>query len=59
MYAGDIQYVTIFVNRLHRKEIKDKHNITIEMWGGKLLLLTPTLFTYNSNVCTKYVITVF
>ena len=41
MYAVDIQYVTIFVKRLHRKEIKDKHNITIEMWGENSVVAYP------------------
>ena len=32
MCTVDIQYVNAFVNRLYRKEVKDKHNKAIEKW---------------------------
>ena len=32
MCAVDIQYVNVLLNRLYRKEFKDKHNIAIEKW---------------------------
>ena len=56
----------VFVNKLYRKEINDKHKIAIEKWETRCVVVYPTPFliqcnlvnicTYKSNVCDKYVV---
>ena len=54
MCAVDKQYVNLLVNKLCSKEIKDKHNIAIEMWGKKhFCFLPPSLFfIFNATLWT-------
>ena len=47
----DIQYVNISVNRLYRKEIKDKHKIVIEKWERHSVVAYPHPLTYSMQPC--------
>ena len=55
MCAVDIQYANVFVNRLYRKGIKDKHKIAIEEREKDLSFVTPPpSFIFNAtlnNLC--------
>ena len=56
MCAVDIQYVNVFVNRLYRKEIKDKHNKAIEEWEMHSIVAYSHPLSYSTQPCKhKYV----
>ena len=50
MCAVDIQCVNAFVNRLFRKEIKDKHKIAIEKLERHCCCLPTPSFVFNATL---------
>ena len=53
MCAVDIQQVNVFVNRLYRKEIKDKHKIVMEKLERHSVVAYPHPLSYSMQPCKQ------